>query len=188
MTSVDSLTRMPRPAHAPHTGQEEMKQLEKIFELLGAPNERIWPGVLSLPHVASGAVALRPERYPYNNLAARFPTLSEQGVDLLSSLLAYDPAKRLNATDAQRHAYLTRERPYPKDPSMMPTFASRHDEMLAREREQERQQQRLAAVGVGGGGGSGAGGGKGTGMLLKQDFFGGGGGAKILPVAKRAKR
>ncbi len=170
-----------------------MKQLEKIFELLGSPNERIWPGVLSLPHVASGAVALHPERYPYNNLAARFPTLSEQGVDLLSSLLAYDPGKRLNATDAQRHAYLTRERPHPKDPSMMPTFASRHDEMLAREREQQlqQQQQRLATVGAAGAGaGAGGGGGRRTGMLLKQDFFSGGGkaGTRIQPVAKRAKR
>lgn len=168
-----------------------MKQLEKIFELLGAPNERIWPGVLSLPHVASGAVALHPGRYRYNTLAAQFPTLAEQGVDLLSSLLAYDPGKRLNATDAQRHAYLTRERPYPKDPSMMPTFASRHDEMQQQQQQQERslQQQRLAAMGARPVGGPSTGGASGsTGMLLRADVFSSAaGGAKILPVAKRAK-
>ena len=142
--------------------------------------------MLSLPHVASGAVALRPDRYPYNNLSARFPTLSEQGVDLLSSLLAYDPGKRLNATDAQRHKYLTRERPYPKESDMMPTFASRHDEMLEQERRQQQQQQQqqqlLAAQQAQRGGGGG------TAMLLNQSFCSGGGGARILPVAKKPKR
>lgn len=37
-----------------HAGKDEPEQLHKIFELLGAPNERIWPGVTALPHVAAG--------------------------------------------------------------------------------------------------------------------------------------
>ena len=31
--------------------------------------------------------------------------MSQAGLDLLNCLLAYDPAKRVNARDAQRHAY-----------------------------------------------------------------------------------
>lgn len=171
-----------------------MKQLEKIFELLGAPNERIWPGVLSLPHVASGTVALRPDRYPYNNLSSKFPHLSNGGVDLLNSFLAYDPNKRLNAADAQRHVYFTKERPSPKEPSMMPTFLSSHEEMMRQEQERERQMLlQGASSSAGGGGGKGGGAGT-TGMLLKEDFFSGGGGrgnnrftSSIKPVLKKAK-
>src|SRR5690606_7684387 len=37
---------------------EEMEQLERIFKVLGAPNERIWNGVSSLPLVARGVVNL----------------------------------------------------------------------------------------------------------------------------------
>jgi serine/threonine protein kinase len=53
------------------------------------------------------------------------PDLSEQGLDLLNSLLAYDPSKRLTAREAPRHAYF-REKPVPKEPGMMPTFPTRH--------------------------------------------------------------
>lgn len=182
-------------------GSDELKQLEKIFELLGSPNERIWPGVNRLPHVASGLVSLRGERYPYNTVATRFPALSAGGVDLMNSLLAFDPKKRLNATDAQRHVFFTGERPYPKEESLMPTYASRHDEMEAREKERARVAEGQKSS---------------TGMLLKSDFFasassaaaggggggggrrgaaagGGGGGGRrggggtIVPVLKKAK-
>jgi hypothetical protein len=37
-----------------YAGKDEAEQLRKIMQLLGAPTERIWPGVHSLPHVASG--------------------------------------------------------------------------------------------------------------------------------------
>jgi len=168
-------------------GGDELEQLKKIFELLGSPNERIWPGVESLPHVASGMVSLRPDRYPYNTVAARLPRLSEGGVDLLNSFLAYDPQKRLNATDAQRHAFFTNERPLPKEDSLMPTFPSRHDEMEAREKERARLSEGQKSS---------------TAMLLKSALFssssasrkGLGGreglktsGGTIMPVVKKAK-
>lgn len=186
-------------------GSNELMQLEKIFELLGSPNERIWPGVERLPHIASGMVSLRGDKYPYNTVATRFPHLSDGGVDLMNSLLAFDPMKRLTATDAQRHIFFTEERPYPKEDSLMPTYASRHDEMEAREKERARVAEGQKSS---------------TGMLLKSDFFasapssargqgggdGGGGGARrsiavggrgdgwprggrgrIVPVLKKAK-
>ena len=33
------------------------------------------------------------------------PQLDEHGIDLLSKLLVYDPAKRIHATDALNHPY-----------------------------------------------------------------------------------
>jgi hypothetical protein len=40
-------------------GKDELDQLFRISELLGCPNETIWPGVMALPHVLSGAVVLQ---------------------------------------------------------------------------------------------------------------------------------
>lgn len=37
-------------------GKDEGEQLRKTMELLGAPTERIWPGVTGMPHVASGII------------------------------------------------------------------------------------------------------------------------------------
>lgn len=155
-------------------GKDEDTQLEKIFELLGSPNVLIWPGVKELPLVASGKVALRPDKYPYNNTHRRMPDLSEQGLDLLNSLLAYDPPKRLTAREAPRHGYF-REKPVPKEPGMMPTFPTRHDEMEQRERQAGQSQQST------------------TSRLLRADLMRGGapslaqslGGTRIAPKKPR---
>ena len=181
-------------------GSNELMQLEKIFELLGSPNERIWPGVERLPHVASGLVSLRGDKHPYNTVATRFPHLSDGGVDLMNSLLAFDPMKRLTATDAQRHVFFTGERPYPKADSLMPTYASRHDEMEAREKERARVAEGQkstksvffasapsAAMG-GGGGGGGVGGIKSMADGGRGGGWPKGGSGRIVPVLKKAKR
>jgi cell division cycle 2-like protein len=59
----------------------------------------------------------------YNTLRDEFPALSDQGIDLLSRLLTYDPSKRITAEKALQHPYF-REKPLPKSPDMMPTFPS----------------------------------------------------------------
>ena len=53
----------------------------------------------------------------------RFPELSANGIDLLNSLLTYDPDKRLTAAEALRHPFFS-ENPLPKDPDLMPNFPS----------------------------------------------------------------
>lgn len=44
---------------------------------------------------------------PYNHLRRSFPTLSDHGVDLLNSLLTFDPRKRITAHQALRHPFFT---------------------------------------------------------------------------------
>lgn len=61
-----------------------MQQLELIFQLLGTPNEKIWPGFSKL-----NTSALTFPHQPYNNLTHEFPNLSPNGIDLLSRLLTY---------------------------------------------------------------------------------------------------
>ncbi|XVE54519.1 hypothetical protein DITRI_Ditri03aG0088300 [Diplodiscus trichospermus] len=77
-------------------GTSEIDQLRKIFDTLGTPSEKIWPGFSELP----GAKANYSKQL-YNLLRRKFPVasftgstvLSDAGFDLLNRLLAYDPEK-----------------------------------------------------------------------------------------------
>lgn len=65
------------------------------------PDEEIWPGFSQLPHAKSIASS----RYTYSTLRSHFPYLTEQGMDLMSKLLTYDPKKRITAQEALKHPY-----------------------------------------------------------------------------------
>ena len=106
-------------------GATELEQIEKIYALLGAPNDKIWPEYSKLPMVASLPFA---SKYKYNGLSSEFPSLSAAGMHLLKGLLCYDPAKRLTAQQALDHPYFF-EKPLPKQPEMMPVFASLHTQV-----------------------------------------------------------
>eukprot|EP01132_Coremiostelium_polycephalum_P004518 gene4518-5633_t len=102
-------------------GTSDIDQLDKIFKLLGAPSEAIWPGFSKLPMVKNLNINVP----PYNNLKLKFPHLTDNCFDLLSQLLTYDPEKRISASDALNHPYFT-ESPPPRDPLLMPTWPSSH--------------------------------------------------------------
>ncbi|KAL4422316.1 hypothetical protein ABPG75_008513 [Micractinium tetrahymenae] len=103
-------------------GRTEAAMLSLMSGLLGAPNDRIWPGLRDLP--LAHKFSLPPQ--PYNYLRKEFPQLSDSGIDLLNRLLTYDPEKRITARQALRHPYFT-ERPLPRLPEYMPSFPSAHD-------------------------------------------------------------
>ena len=69
-------------------GKGEIDQLSKIFQLLGTPNEKNWPGFSKLPN----SKTLNFAKY-VNILQKRFSSLTTNGIDLLSSLLCYDPVR-----------------------------------------------------------------------------------------------
>ncbi|XVE54516.1 hypothetical protein DITRI_Ditri03aG0088300 [Diplodiscus trichospermus] len=105
-------------------GTSEIDQLRKIFDTLGTPSEKIWPGFSELP----GAKANYSKQL-YNLLRRKFPVasftgstvLSDAGFDLLNRLLAYDPEKRISADDAFNHDWFC-ELPLPKSKEFLPTF------------------------------------------------------------------
>ncbi|VFQ65021.1 unnamed protein product [Cuscuta campestris] len=105
-------------------GRSEIDQIKKIFDMLGTPNEKIWPGFSELP----GAKA-NYSRQKHNLLRKKFPVasftgsavLSDTGLDLLNRLLSYNPEKRITADDALNHAWF-HECPLPKSKEFLPTF------------------------------------------------------------------
>lgn len=80
-------------------GSSELQQLLHIFRLLGTPNDQIWPGVSTLRDWH-----LYPQWKPHN-LAQVVPELDSAGIDLLKSMLQYNPASRISAKKALFHPY-----------------------------------------------------------------------------------
>ncbi|CAH8362872.1 unnamed protein product [Eruca vesicaria subsp. sativa] len=109
-------------------GKTEFDQLDKIFRVLGTPNESIWPGFSKLPGVKVNFV-----KHQYNLLRKKFPAtsftgspvLSDAGFDLLNKLLTYDPERRITVDAALKHEWFS-EVPLPKSKDFMPTFPAQH--------------------------------------------------------------
>ncbi|XP_024025720.1 cyclin-dependent kinase G-2 isoform X1 [Morus notabilis] len=143
-------------------GKTEFDQLDKIFRILGTPNETIWPGYSKLPGVKVNFV-----KHQYNLLRKKFPAtsftgspvLSDSGFDLLNRLLTYDPERRITAEDALNHEWF-QEVPLPKSKEFMPTFPAQHaqdrrtrrimksPDPLEEQRRKELQQGELGTGGV----------------------------------------
>ena len=67
---------------------------------MGTPDEEVWPGVTGLPDFKSTF-----PKWPRRAIARVCPTLDAVGADLLTSMLAYDPAKRISARAALAHPF-----------------------------------------------------------------------------------
>jgi cyclin-dependent kinase len=83
-------------------GTSEGDQLERIFRLLGTPPRSDYPGIVDLPEYHPNLPRYPP---PPNGFSGLVPTLDATGVDLLSKMLQYDPARRITANDALKHPF-----------------------------------------------------------------------------------
>ncbi|KAI8586946.1 kinase-like domain-containing protein [Geranomyces variabilis] len=81
-------------------GKTNEDQLQKIFKLLGTPNEQIWPRMSDLPEFRADW-----PRHPRQHLQTRVPALDYTGIDLLGRMLMYDPTQRISAKDALQHVF-----------------------------------------------------------------------------------
>lgn len=86
-----------------------MHQLELIIELLGTPNDAIWPGYTSLPVLKTFTL----KHQPYNQIKHVFTWLSESGIRLLNFLFMYNPRKRATAEECLESSYF-KEQPLRK--------------------------------------------------------------------------
>jgi len=80
-------------------GESEIEQLFAIFRVMGTPTAETWPKVSDLRDWHEF-----PQWRP-KPLIELLPSLGADGCDLLESMLALDPAKRISATEAIKHAW-----------------------------------------------------------------------------------
>ncbi|KAH3765340.1 cell division control protein 2 [Pelomyxa schiedti] len=81
-------------------GDSEIDQLFQIFRLLGTPNERVWPGVSHLPDFKVSFPVWPPLAF-----SSVFPNAEPAAVNLLESMLVYQPERRISARVALKHPY-----------------------------------------------------------------------------------
>ncbi|KAI9011727.1 kinase-like domain-containing protein [Hyaloraphidium curvatum] len=86
-----------------------------IFRILGVPTEEVWPGLDDLipgdaeqGYARTFLLSQRRANYAPRGLAKCVATsgVSDEGMDLLSRLLFYNPSKRLTAQAALKHPFL----------------------------------------------------------------------------------
>ncbi|KAI1311288.1 Cyclin-dependent kinase 3 [Mortierella claussenii] len=73
-------------------GDSEIDELFKIFKIRGTPNSTIWPGCDQLKDFKTTF-----PKWTEQPLATVVPGLNADGIDLLSQMIQYDPAKRISA-------------------------------------------------------------------------------------------
>jgi len=84
-------------------GNTDQDQLIRIFKVLGTPSERSWPAVVELPDWKPDFTQYEPQAWAGTN--GIVPSLDTHGVDLITSMLQYDPNQRVAARTAMEHPY-----------------------------------------------------------------------------------
>lgn len=86
-------------------GDSEIDEIFKIFRVLGTPTEQDWPGVTSFPDFKASFPKWERKQDEELVSAEGVKVLGEEGLNLLDSLLVFDPAGRMSAKQAVHHAY-----------------------------------------------------------------------------------
>eukprot|EP01125_Pyxidicula_operculata_P014967 TRINITY_DN5052_c0_g1_i3.p1 TRINITY_DN5052_c0_g1~~TRINITY_DN5052_c0_g1_i3.p1 ORF type:complete len:296 (+),score=58.76 TRINITY_DN5052_c0_g1_i3:15-902(+) len=81
-------------------GDSEIDQLFKIFRILGTPTEDTWKGVTSFPDYKPTF-----PQWKRQELASVVPNAEPEALDLLASMLAYEPHRRISAKEALQLSY-----------------------------------------------------------------------------------
>merc|ERR1712060_950187 len=89
-------------------GTSDHDQLMKIFKILGTPNEQTWSSMIDLPEYKSDFPFY--ERQPFSTLHPEFEEkIATNGIDLLTSMLKYEPSQRITAKAALRHPFFAED-------------------------------------------------------------------------------
>ncbi|KAL8161063.1 hypothetical protein V2J09_012552, partial [Rumex salicifolius] len=120
-------------------GKDEPEQINKIFELCGAPDEVNWPGVSKIPWYNN----FKPNRPMKRRLRDVFRHFDRHALELLERMLTLDPAQRIAAKDALDAEYFWID-PLPCDPKSLPKYEASHEFQTKKKRQQQRQQEEAA--------------------------------------------
>jgi len=86
------------------TGDCEIGQLLKIFEMLGTPQENEWVGVTKLKNYLQSFPKFK--RKPWENILKSNPSL--EAIDLMEKMLTFNPVERIPAKIALLHPFLSK--------------------------------------------------------------------------------
>ncbi|GAB2277131.1 Cyclin-dependent kinase C-2 [Dionaea muscipula] len=120
-------------------GKDEPEQINKIFELCGAPDEANWPGVTRLQWYNN----FKPNRPMKRRLREAFRHFDRHALELLERMLTLDPVQRISAKDALDAEYFWAD-PLPCDPKSLPKYESSHEFQTKKKRQQQRQHEEAA--------------------------------------------
>ncbi|EEF44596.1 cyclin-dependent kinase C-2 [Ricinus communis] len=120
-------------------GKDEPEQINKIFELCGAPDEVNWPGVSKMPWYNN----FKPNRPMKRRLRDLFRGFDRHALELLEKMLTLDPSQRISAKDALDAEYFWTD-PLPCDPKSLPKYESSHEFQTKKKRQQQRQHEENA--------------------------------------------
>jgi negative regulator of PHO system len=81
-------------------GTSNDDQLQKIFKLMGTPNETTWPGISQLPNYRNTLQIYAPQ-----DLRTIIPQIEPLALDLLMLLLQMKPENRITARHALQHPW-----------------------------------------------------------------------------------
>ncbi|KAJ4268333.1 serine/threonine protein kinase, CMGC, CDC2/CDK sub [Fusarium torreyae] len=127
----------------------ELSQLEKIYNVMGTPTLKDWPGLVDM----SWFELLRPTIKKKNIFADKYrDKMSPAAFELLSAMFHYDPAKRPNAAQVLQHAYFTEEAPQPRQATELSTHNDWHEfesKALRKENDRREREARKAKEGAG---------------------------------------
>lgn len=94
-------------------GNSDLDQLGKIFQAFGTPKTSQWPDMHSLPDFVEF------QHCPPQPLRSLFPMATEDTLDLLSKMFAFDPKQRISAQQALEHRYFS-SAPAATRPDLLP--------------------------------------------------------------------
>ncbi len=106
-------------------GITDIDQLSRVVRVLGAPNEKVWPGISQLNDFDK--ISFHDERapLPFRKL---LPHASPSSLRFLKKFLVYDPAQRLSAEAALGDSYFQEDPlPLPSTLKELPFLTSRRD-------------------------------------------------------------
>ncbi|RGP65433.1 cmgc cdk crk7 kinase [Fusarium longipes] len=127
----------------------EFNQLEKVYNVMGTPNLKDWPGLVDMPWFE----LMRPTVKKRNIFAEKYrEKMSPAAFQLLSTMFHYDPAKRPSAAEVLQHTYFTDEEPPARQATELSTHNDWHEfesKALRKENDRrEREARKLAKEGA----------------------------------------
>ncbi|ORX62436.1 Pkinase-domain-containing protein [Hesseltinella vesiculosa] len=87
-------------------GDSQIDELFNIFQFLGTPDENVWPGISTYPCFENNWPPWKRRDFQKHILELK-PTapISTSMIELIESLLTYDPANRISAKAAEAHEF-----------------------------------------------------------------------------------